>query len=72
MTDRDEPTRATMVDRVVRLSRHLERAGVPVGVAATIDACRAIEHLDLRFLPPLNSVTCSVGTICARGSERRW
>lgn len=37
-----------MIDRVVQLSRLLERAGVPVGVAATIDACRAIEHLDLR------------------------
>ena len=37
----------TLTDRVVQLSRMLERAGVPVGVAATIDAVRAIEHLDL-------------------------
>lgn len=37
----------SVVDRVIRLSRMLERAGVPVGVAATIDACRAVEHLDL-------------------------
>ena len=27
-----------IVDRVVRLSRSLERAGVPVGVAVTLDA----------------------------------
>ncbi len=45
MTD---PARSSpIVERVVRLSRALERAGVPVGVAATLDACRAIEHLDL-------------------------
>lgn len=37
----------TLPDRVVQLSRMLERAGVPVGVAATIDAVRAVEHLDL-------------------------
>jgi uncharacterized protein len=37
----------TVADRVVQLSRMLERAGVPVGVAATIDAVRAVEHLDL-------------------------
>lgn len=37
----------TLTDRVVQLSRMLERAGIPVGVAATIDAVRAIEHLDL-------------------------
>lgn len=37
----------TLADRIVQLSRMLERAGVPVGVAATIDAVRAVEHLDL-------------------------
>lgn len=37
----------TLADRVVELGRMLERAGVPVGIAATIDAVRAIEHLDL-------------------------
>jgi uncharacterized protein len=37
----------TLADRVVQLSRMLERSGVPVGVAATIDAVRAVEHLDL-------------------------
>lgn len=37
----------TLADRVVQLSRMLERAGVPVGVAATIDAVRAIEHLEI-------------------------
>ncbi len=42
-----EATASPMVERVVRLSRSLERAGVPVGVAATLDACRAVEHLDL-------------------------
>lgn len=41
------PPPGGIVDRVVGLSRTLERAGVPVGVAATIDACAAIEHLDL-------------------------
>jgi uncharacterized protein with von Willebrand factor type A (vWA) domain len=37
----------SIVDRVVRLGRALERAGVPVGAAATLDACRALEHIDL-------------------------
>lgn len=41
------PPPGSVVDRVVGLSRALERAGIPVGVAATIDACAAIEHLDL-------------------------
>ncbi len=36
-----------IVDRVLRLGRTLERGGIPVGVAATVDACRAVEHLDL-------------------------
>ncbi len=41
------PEPGGVVERVVRLSRTLERAGIPVGVAATIDACAAVEHLDL-------------------------
>lgn len=43
----------SLVDRVVELSRMLERAGVPVGVAATIDAVRAVAHLDLASRPEL-------------------
>jgi uncharacterized protein with von Willebrand factor type A (vWA) domain len=46
-TARHDATSDTFVDRVVRLSRMLERSGVPVGVAATLDACRALEHLEL-------------------------
>ncbi len=47
------PPPGGVVDRVVGLSRSLERAGVPVGVAATIDACAAIEHLDIGHRPEL-------------------